>query len=77
MIVSEFIGSFGYDGLRVVADGIGHADVRNESGAEERFFPCESPVDELVDEYEVAGFVFFSERSNGRERDNTIDPGPF
>ena len=73
VVDTQLTGCFDNSRLSCGADGICHADVRYESGAEERFFACECAVDELVDEYEVAGFVFFFERADGRERHNTID----
>ena len=59
VVESEFFRGFRHDPAGGRADGVCHADVGDESGAEERFFSCERPVDELVDHDEHAGFEFF------------------
>src|SRR6516225_8016713 len=50
------------------ADRVGHGDVGDATGAEERLLSSESAVDELVNKHECAGWQLLAERAASRNR---------
>ena len=56
------------------ANRIAEAHVGHNAVAEKRGNPCIGAIDELVRNNEVSRLVFFFERADGRDRQDTFDP---
>ena len=56
---------------------IGEADVRDQALAEKRGDAAASPVEKLIRNYKLERRVFFLQRSNGAERQDSIDAQRF
>lgn len=63
---------------QLIGDRVGEGDVRDDAATEESMFEgLFGVIDELVDEYNVAGFVAGLEGSDGADTNNPGDAGLF